>query len=95
MAIPDFQTLMLPLLRLCADGMTHSLAESVDTLGDEFNVSMGERQVLLKSGQTRLYNCVAWTSTYLRKAGLLDALPGDRRPIARYQCLRIDCARAC
>lgn len=73
MAIPDFQTLMLPLLRLCADGNTHSLAEAVHTLGDEFNVSIDERQVLLKSGQTRLYNRVAWTSTYLRKAGLLDA----------------------
>jgi hypothetical protein len=74
MAIPDFQTLMLPLLRLCADGQTHSLAESVDALGNEFNVSVEERQVLLKSGQTRLYNRVAWTSTYLRKAGLLDAM---------------------
>jgi restriction system protein len=80
MAIPDFQTLMLPLLRLCADGQTHSLAESVDALGNEFNVSMEERQVLLKSGQTRLYNRVAWTSTYLRKAGLLDAMgPGKFR----------------
>lgn len=74
MAIPDFQTLMMPLLRLCADGLTHSLAESVDRLGEEFNVSMEEKQVLLKSGQTRLYNRVAWTSTYLRKAGLLDAM---------------------
>ena len=74
MAIPDFQTLMLPLLRLCADGNTHSLAESVHSLADAFNVSMEERQVLLKSGQTRLYNRVAWTSTYLRKAGLLDAV---------------------
>ena len=73
MAIPDFQTLMLPLLRLCSDGNTHSLAESVETLGNEFNVSPEERQILLKSGQTRLYNRVAWTSTYLRKAGLLDA----------------------
>ena len=65
MAIPDFQTLMLPLLRLCSDGHTHSLAESVETLGNEFNVSPEERQILLKSGQTRLYNRVAWTSTYL------------------------------
>ncbi len=50
MAIPDFQALMLPLLRLCSDGHTHSLAESVETLGNEFNVSPEERQILLKSG---------------------------------------------
>lgn len=72
MAIPDFQTLMLPLLRLCADRETHSLAEAVEKLGDAFNIPPDERQVLLKSGQTRLYNRVAWTSTYLRKAGLLE-----------------------
>ncbi len=39
MAIPDFQSFMLPLLRLAADGEEHSLAEVVERLADEFQLS--------------------------------------------------------
>jgi len=77
MAVPDFQTLMLPLLKLTADGQQHTLAESIERLAQEFKLSDDDRTQLLRSGQTRLYNRVAWTTTYLRKAGLLQAVgPG-------------------
>src|SRR5262245_49367480 len=78
MAVPDFQTLMLPLLGLAADGEEHSLAEVIERLADEFQLSSEDRAQLLKSGGTRLYNRVAWTSTYLRKAGLLRATAPGR-----------------
>jgi len=39
MAIPDYQTLMLPLLRFYADGAVHSLGDSVDTLAREFKLT--------------------------------------------------------
>jgi len=72
MAVPDFQKLMLPLLRLTADGLPHTLAETVEQLAEEFRLSEGDRTHVLRSGQTRLYNRVGWTTTYLKKAGLLQ-----------------------
>jgi restriction system protein len=84
MAVPDFQTLMLPLLKLTGDGQQHTLAEAVERLGDEFQLSEDDRKQLLRSGQTRLYNRVAWTTTYLRKAGLLQGVgPGRFQVTAR------------
>ena len=77
MAVPDFQTLMLPLLKLAGDGQQHTLAEAVERLAQEFQLSDDDRTQLLRSGQTRLYNRVGWTTTYLKKAGLLQAVgPG-------------------
>ena len=72
MAIPDFQTIMLPLVRLTKDGAEHTLAASVAALLDEFHLSADERtQQQPGSSQTTMYNRVAWASTYLRNAGLL------------------------
>src|SRR5271167_2669514 len=77
MAVPDFQTLMLPLLKLASDGQQHTLAEAVERLAQEFRLSDDDRAQLLRSGQPRLYNRVGWTTTYLKKAGLLQAVgPG-------------------
>jgi len=74
MAIPDFQTIMLPLLRLAADGTDHTLGESVQAVADEFHLSPAERVQRQPSGsQTTIYNRVAWASSYLRYAGLLIA----------------------
>ena len=77
MAVPDFQTLMLPLLKLAGDGEQHTFAEAVERLAQEFLLSDDDRAQLLRSGQTRMYNRVGWTTTYLKKAGLLRAVgPG-------------------
>jgi hypothetical protein len=77
MAVPDFQTLMLPLLKLAGDGQQHTLTEAVERLAQEFRLSDDDRAQLLRSGQTRFYNRIGWTTTYLKKAGLLQAVgPG-------------------
>lgn len=77
MAVPDFQSLMLPLLRLTADGEQHTLAEAEDHLATAFQLSEEDRKEVLKSGQTRLYNRMGWSRTYLAKAGLLQSVgPG-------------------
>lgn len=77
MAVPDFQSLMLPLLKLAGDGQQHAFAEAVERLAQEFQLSDDDRTQLLRSGPTRLYNRVGWTTTYLKKAGLLLAVgPG-------------------
>src|SRR5437867_13322635 len=72
MAIPDFQSLMLPLLRVASDGETHSLAEARDVLGAAFKVTDAEREELLPSGrQSKFSNRVAWAKSYLQQADLL------------------------
>jgi len=75
MAIPDYQTLMLPLLRFYADGAVHSLGDSIDTLAREFKLTEEELRQLIPSGrQATFRNRVAWARTYLTKAGLLVSI---------------------
>jgi len=72
MAIPDYQTIMLPLLQCLTDGKEHNIGEVVDALAEEFQLSAEERQQLLGSGQqTVIRNRAAWARTYLKKAGLI------------------------
>jgi restriction system protein len=74
MSIPDYQTIMLPFLKFAGDGHEHSLREATEFLANEFQLSEQERKELLPSGTQRLFNNrVAWASTYLRKAGLLES----------------------
>ena len=68
---------MLPLLKLASDGQQHNLKEAVERLALEFQLSDADQKEVLKSGQTRLYNRVAWTTTYLRKAGLIRPFSDD------------------
>lgn len=73
MTIPDFQTLMLPLLQLSGDGEIHYIHDAVEQLAEQFNLSDEERGRLLPSGQQPIfYNRVGWARTYLKKAGLLE-----------------------
>lgn len=73
MALPDFQQLMLPLLRYLADGKEHPNREVLDALADEFKLTEEERKELLPSGQDYLFrNRVAWARTHLKGAGLVD-----------------------
>ena len=74
MTVPDFQSLMLPMLRLASDGTEHSLAESRSWLADQFSLSAEDAAQLLPSGrQTVLANRAAWAKVYLTRAGLLDS----------------------
>jgi len=71
MSVPDFQTIMLPLLKLAADGELHVLNDAVNTLADGFSLTDEERSMLIPSGQPLFYNRVGWARTYLKKAALL------------------------
>ncbi|MBN1638053.1 MAG: restriction endonuclease [Ignavibacteriales bacterium] len=73
MAIPDFQTLMLPLLKFCGDGKEHSISETIEYLGKEFNLTDEDLSELLPSGaQYRFYNRVYWAKAHLKMAGLVE-----------------------
>lgn len=73
MAIPDYQTIMLPLLKMAADKKEHSLREAINKLATEFNLTDGERGQLLQSGKQEVFdNRVGWARTYMKKAGLVE-----------------------
>jgi restriction system protein len=73
-AIPDFQSCMLPLLRLASDGTEHALAAAREALAAQFDLSPEDRSELLPSGRQRRFdNRVAWAKSYLDHAGLLRA----------------------
>lgn len=72
MSIPDFQTLMLPVLRSAAEGEVR-ISDVVAKLADEVGLSAEERSHLLPSGtQTTFSNRVHWAKSYLGKAGLVE-----------------------
>lgn len=73
MPIPDFQTIMLPLLQLAGDGKEHSIHEAVEKIADQFGLTEEEQTKLLPSGQQPIfYNRVGWARTYMKKARLLE-----------------------
>jgi len=74
MAIPDYQSMMLPLLEIAADGKVHRFRETVESLATYFGLSESERRELLPSGKQPTFdNRVGWARTYMAKAGLLDS----------------------
>jgi restriction system protein len=72
--IPDYQSLMLPLLKLVSDRQEHKYRDLIENLATEFQVTDEERKELLASGNQAIFdNRVGWAKTYLKKAGLLDS----------------------
>jgi restriction system protein len=72
MAVPDFQTLMRPLLAYAADGTEKNTGETIKALADEFQLSETDRHQLLPSGkQTTIQNRVYWSQIYLARAGAI------------------------
>ena len=72
MPIPDYQTLMLPLLKIAGDGAVHTKREAVNKLATQFGVTDEERKELLPSGTDEVFdNRVGWARTYLKKAMLI------------------------
>src|SRR4030067_3763658 len=75
MAVPDYQSLMLPLLRFAGEKKDEtSTGEAVEVLAKEFGLTENDLKELLPSGiQSTFVNRVGWASTYMKKAGLLEA----------------------
>lgn len=74
MAIPDFQTLMLPILELLKDGNSVKLSDMVNIMSDKYNLTEEERNEWLPSKvQKTMYNRVAWAKQYLKNYELIDS----------------------
>lgn len=72
--IPDYQSIMHPLLKYVGDEQEHHIRDAIEQLADEFNLSEKERRELLPSGQQAIFdNRVGWARTYLKKAGLIES----------------------
>lgn len=81
MAIPDFQTLMRPVLEAHADGADHERAPLRDAVAAQLGLSDEERAEMLASGRQRRFdNRLAWSLSYLAHAGLLER---PRRGVTR------------
>lgn len=73
MAIPDYQTVMLPILELVSDGQPHFMRDVTSQIADKFGLTVEERQQRLPSGQeTIINNRVGWSRSHLKMAGLLE-----------------------
>jgi restriction system protein len=73
MAIPDYQSLMLPVLPASSNGEVR-IGDVVERLAKQLDLTMEERAQLLPSGSQTLFgNRVLWAKTYLSKAGLIES----------------------
>lgn len=76
MAVPDYQTFMLPVLRYAGSRRQEEISsgELLDAMAKEFNLSETDRTELLPSGsQFTFANRVGWACTYMKKAALLTS----------------------
>lgn len=73
MANPDYQAIMLPLLKFANDKQEHSIREAIDHIAEIFKLAEEDKKELLPSGQQYVIdNRTGWARTYLKKAGLLE-----------------------
>lgn len=71
--IPDYQSIMLPLLRQVSRNGEHKFREIIEELSNQFELTDDERRELLPSGLQPIFdNRVGWAKTYLKKAGLIE-----------------------
>jgi restriction system protein len=73
MSIPDYQTIMLPLLKVLSDGMPHKTKEVIESLARVLELSDSEKQEVFAGGQPVFNNRVGWARTYLKKASLISS----------------------
>lgn len=73
MIVPDFQSLMLPLLNFCASGAEIKNIDAIEYLSQLFGLNEQQRQQKLPSGRQKVFdNRVAWAKAHLKMAGLLE-----------------------
>ena len=75
MAVPDYQTLMLPLLQHAAEkgGETH-IGALVDEIANEMKLTTEDMAALIPSGgQTLILNRLHWAKSYMQRAGVIES----------------------
>ncbi len=73
MAVPDFQTIMLPFLEFLRDGNLHSYSDIADAIAKYYQLSDDDLSEMIPSKrQTKLMNRIYWASTYFRKSLVIE-----------------------
>jgi restriction system protein len=73
MTIPDYQALMLPILKIAGDGNEHRISEVVSQLAKDYKLTESELEELLPSGKQTIFgNRVHWAKTYLSQSKLVN-----------------------
>jgi restriction system protein len=73
MPIPDYQSIMKPLLELISDGQEYYMRDIYEILASKFKLNEVEKKELLPSGKQPIFeNRVGWARTYMKKAGLIE-----------------------
>jgi restriction system protein len=84
MAVPTFDALMLPLLRVAADGKEHTIKDAAPAIAQALQLTDADRAETIPSGAPRLRNRVYWAKLYLSQAKALESLgPGRFRITTR------------
>jgi restriction system protein len=72
MPIPDYQSLMRPLLSFGSDGSEKNINDAINGIANQLGLTEDERHQLLPSGKQPIFsNRVHWARTYLDKAGAI------------------------
>lgn len=74
MAIPSVNDLMLPVLKMLADGEPHHVDEAVIMAQQEFNLTPAELREKLKSGNYVINNRIDWVRAHFTKHKLAENL---------------------
>jgi len=74
MTVPDYQSLMLPLLKSIEDGKERRIADCIELVASNLNLSQEDKDELLPSGKVSvLYNRIHWAKSYMLKALLIES----------------------
>ncbi len=85
MEFPDFQEVMLPLIKFASDGKPHRIKEGIEHIVKLYGLSNEERSIMLPSGAEPIIdNRVRWARFHLKKAGVfVDPMRGQFQITAR------------
>ena len=78
MAVPDYQSFMLPLLNFAADGREHNQREAKDALYHHFNITESDRREMLPSWRISYQICLNPINGSPRCIQATPALRGPR-----------------
>lgn len=70
--IPDFQSLMLPVLSAMLDGADTPVSTIRSRVADHLDISSNDQRLAHSSGVPIYYNRIAWAISYLQRAGLIE-----------------------
>ena len=73
-AIPGFQSMMLPVLQILGDGKAWLRKDIIAELAEQINLTQEQQKLRYKNGSSVLSGMFSWVWINLRKAGLMESI---------------------